>query len=173
MEKPPTPGVDDYVTKSNAMFDQTARAPAGKPESTKPLLDQINASVKAVPEYEQAFQAILQRNFAAAKAASNAAFQAIHQQGEANMQAMQQRHNEYMQWQNQRGAMQRQQFQNDMARKDSQHQNFMDYVLDQQYYKNPETGATVTVCNVPGATGVITPSTVNGNWVQLAPISHE
>ncbi len=153
-------------------FASSYRAPAGRLESSKALLDQISASVKLVPEYEQTLEAVQKQQWDQAQAASNAAFHSVMKQGEENQASMTRQHNAYMAWQQQRRDANNQQFQNDMARKDSNSKNFLDYVGNQQYYMNPETGGTVTVQNVPGATGVVAPSTINGNWVQLVPISH-
>lgn len=147
------------------------RAPQGKLESSKALLEQIQSSVKLVPEYDQAMQAFMQQQFNAAQARSNAVFQQIMKNGRDSEDRLIQQHNDYMNWQNQRRDAQNQQFQQDMARKDGQTKNYIDYIYNQQYYQNPETGQTVTLKNVPGAT---TPygSTPSGGWVQLQPISH-
>lgn len=150
-------------------FVSAQRAPAGKLDAAMPLLKQIKIAM--VPEYDQAVLAFMNQQFQRLQAMSNASFQNTLRQGQDSFQKLMAQHQAYMQWQTQSYAKERQQFAADMQRKDANNKNFVDYVSDQTYYMNPETGATVTVKNVPGSNGVVTPS-VNGGWVQLQPISH-
>ena len=79
--------------------------------------------------------------------------------------------NEYHAWQQQRRAANEQRFVADMQRKDSQAQNFLDYVKDQTYYLNPSTGETITIKNLPGVSGYVGQNP-SGAWTELVPISH-
>jgi hypothetical protein len=182
-------GANGIITAGMARLQHTQtfvvgrRAPQRSLDSAEPLLKAIQA--KPVPEYDQAYSAFLRQQFDQVTASRNAAFANTLKQGELahealmnqnrqyqqNQASLRAQHSAYMAWQQQRRDANHRQFQADISRKNSQNKNFVDYVSDQQYYMNPETGATLTVQNVPGANGVVTRSSW-GNWVQLVPISH-
>jgi hypothetical protein len=150
-------------------FVSAMRAPQGNLDAAMPLLKGI--LTKMVPEYDQAVLAFNNQQFQQVQAIGQRMFKDTLRQGQIAHQNLMAQHSAYMQWQQRSYAAQRQQFQADLNRKDGQNKNFVDYVSDQQYYMNPETGATVTVKNAPNANGVVTPG-VSGGWVQLQPISH-
>lgn len=146
------------------------RAPAGKLDAVLTAL-QKGVLIQMVPEYDQAVLAFNARAFQKVQEMSRRMFQNTLRQGELNQQQLMASHNSYMQWQQGEYAKHNAQFAQEMMQKDANNKNFVDYVSNQTYYMNPETGATVTVKDVPGANGVVTPS-VYGGWVQLQPISH-
>ena len=150
-------------------FVSGMRAPQGSLDASRPLL--MGILTKVAPDYENTVMAFKNRQFAQISAANNAAFARTLKQGQDAGKALMAQHASYMAWQQQSREASNQKFVQDMNQKDAQNKNFVDYVADQQYYLNPETGTTVTVKNVPGADGVVARS-VSGGWVQLAPISH-
>jgi hypothetical protein len=148
---------------------RAVRAPAGMLDAAMPVLSQV--VVQMIPEYNEAVTAFNNQQFQRMMAQNDASFRNILRNGEIAHQNLMARHQSYMHWQNQAHENQRQRFACDMARKDANAKNFIDYISDQTYYLNPETGATVTVRNVPGASGVVARSAYGG-WVQLRPIWH-
>jgi hypothetical protein len=150
-------------------FGSGLRAPQGKLDAAMPLLKQL--TVGMVPEYNQAVLAFNAQQFQKVQAVGNNMFRNTVHQGEVAHQNLMAQHQAYMQWQQREYARHNAQFMQHMQQKDANNKNFVDYVSNQTYYMNPETGGTVTVKNVPAADGVVTPS-VYGGWVQLQPISH-
>jgi hypothetical protein len=152
------------------IFVSAVRAPQGKLDALLPSL-QKGILVQMVAEYDQAVLAFNAQQFQKVQEMSRRMFQNTLQQGEISHQQLMASHNSYMQWQQGEYAKHNAQFAQEMMQKDANNKNFVDYVSNQTYYMNPETGGTVTVKDVPGSNGVVTPS-VYGGWVQLQPISH-
>ena len=144
------------------------RAPLGTLDASMPLLKGVLMAM--IPDYDKAVLAFNNQQFQQVEAIGRGMFGDTLKAGEVAHQNLMAQHQAYSQWQQQSYANERQQFQVEMNNKTAQNKNFVDYVSNQTYYMNPETGATATVKDVPGADGVT--RSVNGGWVQLQPISH-
>lgn len=146
------------------------RAPAGKLEATIAALDHDSA-VEMVPEWNEVELALLKKQGAEVLAIIRKNGEILRDGGDQFAKTMQTSNDRYHAWQQQQQVANEQKFAEDMRRKDSQAQNFLDYVKDQTYYVNPSTGQTITIKNQIGVSGYAGQNP-SGGWTQLIPISH-
>ncbi len=147
------------------------RAPAGKLEAALAALEQGPPPVEMVPEWNDAEIALIKKNGAEALASMQRNGQMLRNQADQAAKNLQASNDRYHAWQQQRRVANEQKFAEDMQRKDSQSQNFLDYVKDQTYYANPSAGETVTIKNQPDVSAYYGQNP-SGSWTQLVPISH-
>lgn len=147
------------------------RAPVGKLEDALTALEQGPSVVEMVPEWNEAEIALIKKNGAEVMANIQRNGQMLRNQADQFARNMQASNDRYHTWQQQRRIANEQKFAEDMQRKDSQSQNFLDYVKDQTYYSNPSTGERVTIQNQPDVSAYYGQNP-SGSWTQLVPISH-
>lgn len=212
--RPPHPEPRHYLQSIATLFCR--RAPRGKLDQYDAALSGIGKSITFNPQFVEATNAHgwdqARRNVAAMWQTAHTIIQAIQNQelinfqnSQAFMNAMTQQHEQFMANMQRQGELRHQnamaqidartaQAQGFMAQMDARTahtRDFQDYLLDQQYYVNPQTGETSTVsgrsthtwANGPAtsnATSVIqSPNgsfnpngSVTGNWTELVPIHH-
>jgi hypothetical protein len=181
------------------------RAPKGKLDQFDPALVAISSSLTFNPDFVQVTQAHqwdqARRNIAAMWQVTHSIIQAsqtqmmITQQNSqafrSTMDAISQQHQQFMANMQRQGDIRHQNFMGQMDARTAHTRDFQDYLLDQQYYVNPQTGQTATVsgrsthtwANGPmnsNATSVVQSPNPNynpnvsmtGNWTELVPIHH-
>ncbi len=178
------------------------RAPKGELDQYDPALVAIANSLTFNQQFLEATNAHqwdqVRRNVAAMWQVTHSIIQAsqnqmmINQQNsQAFMNTMNQQHQQFMANMQRQGDIRHQNFMAQMDARTAHTRDFQDYLLDQQYYVNPQTGQTATVSGRSTHTWINGPMNSNatsvvqspnsgfnrnagmmGNWTELIPIHH-
>jgi hypothetical protein len=211
---PGTVGWHHYLQVNATMA--AVRAPRGKLDQSQDALTAIAKSIRFNPEFQQATSAHqwdqIRRNVAQMWRVTNsivnysrAQMQLTQQNQQAFMNAMTQQHQQFMDNMQRQGEIrhrnamaqinansaQARNFMSQMDARTAHTRDYQDYLLNQQYYVNPQTGETATVSgrlthtwangpmNSNGTSIVQSPNPnynpnggMPGNWMELIPIHH-